>query len=424
MGFFSKVGSFVKKAAGAVVSGAKKVWEKTKEVAVNAVVWMAEKAERFVGQIKKVVENIKPFIQEKLRPFLKVAAVAVGVPFPWLSAAILKFDVVLGKIAEFSESKLVQKVERALQWVIDAAKQIKERLLQPQEIEEAYERREVLQEAKDTLRGADRNLVEVAELINNFVIIRSVIDKALEDNNVKDFEHYLRLRAAQKLMAGAEQTIVSAKSFENITEDDVFLLKVGANLIASNPQLSDEDAIRLDELICIKFGNKLIPFVFEEMIVAWNQNLNVMEKDWKQKNQQLSKNEVLRRRISMAKKLSEISAEEERILTDLDVNVPAMKADLNALGKRTREMRNYVYAAEGFIQVLEKTAEELEAEDRSYLAEDGGRVGMIIIDCAQHGKPWEDLSEEEKDLIIDYANIFEEASQQRTSQLLQLEFAA
>lgn len=424
MGFFSKVGSFVKKAAGAVVSGAKKVWEKTKEVAVNAVVWMAEKAERFVGQIKKVVENIKPFIQEKLRPFLKVAAVAVAVPFPWLSAAILKFDVVLGKIAEFSESKLVQKVERALQWVIDAAKQIKERLLQPQEIEEAYERREVLQEAKETLRGADRNLVEVAELINNFVIIRSVIDKALEDNNVKDFEHYLRLRAAQKLMAGAEQTIVSAKSFENITEDDVFLLKVGANLIASNPQLSDEDAIRLDELICIKFGKKLIPFVFEEMIVAWNQNLNVMEKDWKQKNQQLSKNEVLRRRISMAKKLSEISAEEERILTDLDVNVPAMKADLNALGKRTREMRNYVYAAEGFIQVLEKTAEELEAEDRSYLAEDGGRVGMIIIDCAQHGKPWEDLSEEEKDLIIDYANIFEEASQQRTSQLLQLEFAA
>ncbi|WP_169929020.1 hypothetical protein [Macromonas bipunctata] len=112
------------------------------------------------------------------------------------------------------------------------------------------------------------------------------------------------------------------------------------------------------------------------------------------------------------------------LLTDLDVNVPAMKADLNALGKRTREMRNYVYAAEGFIQVLEKTAEELEAEDRSYLAEDGGRVGMIIIDCAQHGKPWEDLSEEEKDLIIDYANIFEEASQQRTSQLLQLEFAA
>lgn len=45
---------------------------------------------------------------------------------------------------------------------------------------------------------------------------------------------------------------------------------------------------------------------------------------------------------------------------------------------------------------------------------------MIIIDCAQHGKRWEELTEDEQSLIIDFANIFEEASRERASRLVEV----
>ena len=45
---------------------------------------------------------------------------------------------------------------------------------------------------------------------------------------------------------------------------------------------------------------------------------------------------------------------------------------------------------------------------------------MIIIECAQHGKQWEELSESEQFLIIDFANIFEEASRARAARLVEV----
>lgn len=45
---------------------------------------------------------------------------------------------------------------------------------------------------------------------------------------------------------------------------------------------------------------------------------------------------------------------------------------------------------------------------------------MIIIECAQHGRQWEELTEDEQALIIDFANIYEEASRARAAKLVEV----
>ena len=59
-------------------------------------------------------------------------------------------------------------------------------------------------------------------------------------------------------------------------------------------------------------------------------------------------------------------------------------------------------------------------DDKEYLIEQVGVVGKIIIDCAQNGKKWEVLTDDEQELIIDFANIFKKQSLERASQLVEV----
>lgn len=106
------------------------------------------------------------------------------------------------------------------------------------------------------------------------------------------------------------------------------------------------------------------------------------------------------------------------MLSELETRLPELQATMEAKRKHTNEMRNYVFAAEGFLQMLEKEPEEFEGQE--YLMEDSSAVGMVIIECAQFGKRWEDLDSEQQSLIIDFANIFEKASRERASKLVEV----
>ncbi|MDQ3593452.1 MAG: hypothetical protein M3531_01710, partial [Pseudomonadota bacterium] len=154
------------------------------------------------------------------------------------------------------------------------------------------------------------------------------------------------------------------------------------------------------------------------MIMAWGCNLDTMEQEWKAQSQAIAKDQVLLRRLEIGQRLSELDAEEATILADLQAKVPALKAQMDGKRKRANEMRSYVFAAEGFLQMLEKNPEDF--ADKEYLLEDSSAAGMIIIECAQHGKQWEELSESEQFLIIDFANIFEEASRARAARLVEV----
>lgn len=439
MGWFSSmcssIGSAISSAASAVVGGissiasgvaniASKAWEKTKEVAAKAVNWMAEKAETFVGSIKKVWQSVRPFIDSHIRPL--VLAAAAVMPWPWLKGALLALDKGLAYISVFDKSPLADKIDKGIRWAINAAKNLKKTLLKnPEEIEEAEERKQVFEEAIAQMPPKEAKSVELAAMINDFVLVQTAIKNTFDKNEICDFEHYLRLRATQKLLKYAEKTLTSAADIEEITDDDIFLLKAGAGLLAAIPLLSDADAIHLDNIIRTRYGKKLIPFVFEEMVMAWGQNLGELEKQLKTETVLLSKNTVLLRRLEMAKRISDdISVEEENALNEMKSETVAIKLKVEVLSAQMREKKNYVYAAEGFLQTLEKSQEELAAEGRDYLAEEGGQVGMIIIDCAQHGRKWETLSERDQMLIIDYANIFKNESEIRARQLVEVEVGA
>ena len=434
MGFWSSVGSFFSSAASAVSSAvssvtssvasvASKAWEKTKEVAATAVNWMAEKADTFVGSVKKVWQTVKPFIDSHIRPLVRMAAAAV--PYPWMKAALIALDKGLGYLANIDRSPLVKKLCAAIEWAINAAKNLKGKVLKKrEEVEEAEERKKVFEEARAHMPPEESKSVQLAEMINDFVLVQSAIQETFEQNSIRDFEHYLRLRATQKLLKYAEQTLNTATDIEQISQDDIFLLKAGAGLLAAKPQLSDAEAIRLDGIISKRYGKKLIPFVFEEMVMAWGKSLGELESQLKTETATLSKNTVLLRRLEMAKKISDITSEEETVLKQLKEETTTSKARVDELSAQTREKKNYVYAAEGFLQTLEKSQEQLSAEGRDYLAEEGGQVGMIIIDCAQHGRKWNTLTEDEQMLIIDYANIFKEESETRTQQLVEVEVGA
>lgn len=419
----STISSAVSSVASTVKNVASKAWEKTKEVAAKAVNWMAEKAETFIGNVKKVWQSVRPYIDSHIRPLVQMAAQAV--PWPWLKVALMALDKGLAYVSAFDRSPLAKKIDAAIRWAINAAKSLKDKYLQTtEEVEEANERKQVFEEAMAKMPAEEAKSVELAAMINDFVLVQTAIKNTFDKNEIQDFEHYLRLRATQKLLKYAEQTLNSATDIDQITEDDIFLLKAGAGLLASNPELSDMDAIRLDSIIQKRYRKKLIPFVFEEMVMAWGQNLGNLENQLKTETGTLSKNTVLLRRLEMAKKISEISAEEEAVLSQMKTETAEIKSQVDTLSAKTREQKNYVYAAEGFLQTLEKSQEELTAEGRDYLAEEGGQVGMIIIDCAQHGRKWETLNEEEQMLIIDYANIFKEESEQRTQQLVEVEVGA
>ncbi|EOL9020195.1 hypothetical protein ACP6QU_001859 [Cronobacter dublinensis] len=421
MGFWSSVGNFCSSVASAVTSTASRVWNGIKETAAKTVSWMAEKAETFVGSVKSVWEKVKPFISNVIRPIVQNAAKLAEkmLPqFPWVGGALKALDKALGLLVEWDKSDLAKRIGKAIEWAINKAKQLKDLFLTPEEMDEASEHEQALREARNQMRGEAASAVDLASLITLYAQLSTRIKDVLDNIQINDFEHYLRLRASQKLLKETEQNLTRAQDIDTITDDDLFLIETGNELLKPNPQLSDDATQRLDQVVMVRFGKRLIPFVFEEMIMAWGYSLQDMENEWKSLNDGLSKEQVLLRRLQIGQRLGDLQEHEVSMLNELEARLPVQQAEMEAKRKRTNEMRNYVFAAEGFLQMLEKEPEEF--ADQEYLMEDSSTVGMIIIECAQFGKRWEELNTEQQSLIIDFANIFEKASRARASKLVEV----
>lgn len=417
MGFWSSISSAFSSAASTV----SRAWSSVKETAAKAVGWMADKAEAFVGSVKSVWEKVKPFISNVIRPIVQNAAKLAEkmLPqYPWMGSALKALDKALEILVEWDKSELAQRIGKAIEWAISKAKQLKGLLLTSDEMEEARKHEQALREAREQVRGDAANAIDLASLITCYAQLSTRIQDVLDNIQIRDFEHYLRLRASQKLLKNIEQHLVEAQDIETITDDDLFLLEIGNELLKPTPQMSDEATERLDRVVMARFGKRLIPFVFEEMAMAWGYNLQTMENDWKLDNEKISKEQVLLRRLQIGQRLDDLEENELAILSELESRLPKEQAEMEVKRKRTNEMRNYVFAAEGFLQMLEKEPGEFEGQE--YLMADSSEVGMIIIECAQFGKRWEELNSEQQSLIVDFANIFEKASRERVSKLIEV----
>lgn len=150
----------------------------------------------------------------------------------------------------------------------------------------------------------------------------------------------------------------------------------------------------------------------------------ILEEEWEKKNSTLSKERLLHNRTVRAQKYEELEPSEISALNDLAISLPRDTVALEQLGEDLLARRNYVNAAEGFLQMLEKDEQQLIAEGKEYLLEQGAMVGTLLIDCSQNDRAWASLSREEQGLINDFANIFGADCQKRTEAGLLVEVMA
>lgn len=420
MGFFSGLASFFGDAAKAVVSGAKKTFSKAKEYAGKAIGWMAEKGESFIGTVKDMWSTVKPWI-EKIVPWVEKAAEAL--PWPWLRVAALGVAKGLQALLMLENSPIMKKIEEALLWAIEAAKKLRETFFTQAEEEQAAQRQKDFEEAMGLMQTEEqKQSVRFAAIINDYLLIQTRIQKVLDNDRVTNFEHYLRLRATQKLLKEAEKTLQTAESLDEITADDLTLLQMGQKLLATNPEMDEFELNELNRIIARRFSGKtLIPFVFEEMIRAWEVKYQNMDGKWNRMNKELASTKNVIRKLEVTMKVQGLSSQEEKELSELKSIYTSSSYRKDILEKDTRAMKSYVHAAEGFLQFLEKTPEQLAEEGLDFMAHSVEEVGKIIIDCAQNSKPWDALTEDEKSLIIDYSNIFAEASKKRSESLVEID---
>lgn len=439
MGFWSSIGSAVSsvgRAVGSVASavgrGVSAVYNTAKVVAGKAVGWIAEKAEGFVAGVKNAWNTVKPYV-EQIRFVLGKAAKATQA-IPWLSSALSMLDLALGALTAFEKSPIAKKVEQAINWAIKIAQRwrgsgtpaVNDRERESDRLSEAD-----LEEAKKhqaNLRFAEREVVsedqrhqlELAAIFNDYEIASTDLANTI-DSAPEDFEHYLRLRATQKLLVMADKTFRTAKTVDDISADDIFLVRIASDLIKANPELSNEAAARLDRLLIERHGKKLLPFVFEELIASWAKRAETLDKQWTLDNKVHAKESTLYKFLSGAEVIqSELSEEESRQLAALKVEVPRQKEALDALATRQRDVERYVGAAEGLLQVLEKEEQQIKDEDREYLLEDAEHIGRLLIECAQAEIPFSRLDTEDQALMTDYANIFKKESKKRMKSLLEV----
>ncbi len=410
VGFFSDIW-------GGIKSVASNVWSTVKETAGEVVGWMAEKAEGFVGAVKNVWKAVKPHLDKVQLALRAGAAFLTTTPLAFLSPVLLALDKGITVLTTFSNSPVAKKVDQAIKFAINIAKKWqagKEQSLGVDELKEAKRHQETFRLAeRESASEDERHKLELMAAVNDFQIARTDLANAL-DGEPSNFEHYLRLRATQKLLNMSEKAFLSAKTAGDLGADDLFLVRIASDLVKENPALNSLAADRLDKILSQKYGKPLISFVYEELIAAWKVDAASLSKELSEAQNRISKDIVLLRRLTADKKIqSELSKEDSAILERLEAEVPKQEREVNDLATRQRDVERYANAAEGFLQLLEKTPEQLEQEDRAYVLEEGNTVGKIIIDVADKKIPFSSLSKEDQSLINDFSNVFKKEAGER-----------
>ncbi|MDD2721862.1 MAG: hypothetical protein PHH47_11205 [Gallionella sp.] len=430
MGFWSSVASVVSSAVSAVSSAASAAWNTAKAVAGKAIGWMAEKAEGFVDGVKKVWAAVEPHVG-KIQAFLR--SVAATVPIPWVKAVCLALDRGIGALTTFANSPIAKKIDAAIKWGIEIAKRWqqteKKRDVDQEELDRLNE--EELKEAKrhqETFRFSERESASEDErhklglmaAINDYEIAKTELANTI-DAKPADFVHFLRLRATQKLLAMADKQFRAAKTIEDLSADDLFLVRIASDLIKEAPELSNEAAQRLDRLLTERYGKKLAPFVYEELIASWAKRAEVLENQWEAENRAYAKDSMLLKRLCIAKDIqAELDPNELAELTRLETSVPEQKKICDELATKQHDLERYVGAAEGLLQSLEKSEDQLIADGHEYLIKEGCDVGRVLTDCAEHDRAFSELELNEQELITDYSNIFKKDSKARMQSILEV----
>ncbi|WP_338561934.1 hypothetical protein [Erwinia sp. E_sp_B04_7] len=410
MGLFNWISSASRAVGSAIVNTAKRM-------ANDAISWMAEEAEGFMGSISRMWQRVKPFINHVR---VAVQAISKFVPWPWLQKALQGIELLLASLEQIEKSDLFMRVKKAIEWIIKWAKEYQKKQMDEAAMAEARANAQAWNEARAHMQDEERPIASALSLMNNYLLVKAEVALAVSKDDLQDFEYFLRLRAVQKLLAYYETSMISIEQTGEISPDMYFIVEAAQALIAEQASFSEAQMLKLDEMTQRLFGKPIIPFIFEEMIMAWEINRKSTEAEWEALNRQLAKENMLLKRLKRAESYNEIEPDEVVELNNLNISVPRDTETLQQLQQEAMEKRFYVNAAEGFLQMLEKDEATLLVEGRDYLLEQGAEVGQLLMTCAQQGRSWSSLSTEQQALIVDFANIFEQDCRERTAQLVEV----
>lgn len=421
MGLFSWLGS----AVNAVVGGVTKA---VKTVAAKAIDFMANKAESFVGEVKQAWRKVKPYVLMAQAPLQKLAAATATIPI--IGTVVNVFSSGVNSLLALENSEVLNKIEKAITFAANKARDLEKQIkngeiawLSPEEYEEAIKNRKSFRSAEkeaDSLTPAQKHTLDMATAINDFGIAKTDLQNAIKAG-WGNYEHYLRLRATEKLLTNVEAAVIQAGSIDGLTEDDWFLVRTASDLVKDDPEMKEAAAVRLDTILRNKYGKPLQSFVYEELIVDWKANALELSKRLREKTEELAKSRVSLKNLQTAKEIQgELDAKESAELAHLEKIVPALETELAALAIQRDDMDRYSDAAEGFLQLVEKSEAQLEDEDRGYVLDEALTVRDILLKVGESKLPYSSLEPDQRELIRDFANIFHFDAVNRTKALVEV----
>ncbi len=438
MGFFGSLWDGVCSVASRVVDTVKEVAVKAARAAGNVLVKLAEFGEKVVSAVRRVWPKIKPYLEKAAMIIVKVAkgvSLALrAIPHPWaqtLAAFISKGALIVEKgivaLLALENSPILKKIDKALKFILPKMKELGSTLLSWAEIQESRQIQKDLNQLTVVPQSAEEKLLILTKVLNKYQILKSTVVKMLEENSVSNMEHYLQLKATEKIFKKFQERVSSGLKIEELTSEDLFIFDMADVLVSETPMLSEKERERFDKIVEKMFGKSLLAIVFGEMVTFWSTTLEIDNKKRIELKETLAKKEVLKNRLEKDLEFEiALEPDELKTLEQLKSEIPALQEEYNKLLNDIIHQEAYIYAAEGMQRAFEDNilevveSEETEATIQNQIPE----LAELLIGCFRNGIQWESLTEAEQGLIRDFANIFQAASKQRAGNLITVQAVA
>ena len=408
LSFISSVASAAGDFVGRTVSATVRM---AREVASATLVFMGEFGEAIIGGVKQVWSAVRPYVGV-VRAALQ--AVAANASIHWIGVVAHALDRTLGALTMFERSPVAQVVEAALNWMIRKGKELKERAqrdvfidVDAIEAAEAQKHGDALRLGMSSVPEELRHEIRTAAMFTDLYAVSGKLNEIIENEKVvKNFDLFLQVRAVQKLIKNLYQKVASAKDTQEISEDDHFVASIARDLIDDRTELSPDQAARLDDILCKRTGQRLDVFVLEELVPVFKARHDELDKQWSIQNQRLAQTSASAHLIETSKVFAfdnKLSEEEEAHLINLKKEQSALEIAIEETRKKREFSLACAGAAEGLVQMLENSTEELSEHDLAFQKSEIEGISPLLRKCFDNPDAWSVLSSEQRTLLTEYA---------------------
>lgn len=405
---FSSAVSYVGSAVSSAVSAVGRVASKVAGFAGKVLSTVAFVGEKVIKTVKAVWPVVKPWVA-------KFSVLLNGIPYvgPYLAKAaqvLLTLD----------KSPILKKIGEIAERVLPKAKALGEALTKWADIQKARQEQDELEEAEAEMENDEqRRALRLTEFINKFIIVNSTITKLIEEDRVTDLESYLRIRADARTLEKMKDKLNNIKSINEVSADDLFILDF-TDKITTEKEVTGSEADRFSNLVEKIFGKPIIAVVFDEMIKQWEADLQMDRAKKEDAFDAFNEAQTTYDRCVRLEKAGDATEEDLAEMRKLKEKLPKLEAAHSELQKAIGHRQDYIEAAEGMLRVYEgdESLAEVVGADVDVIKDNVEEVGLVVIDCMNRGKQWEELSEESKGLIVDFSNIFRKAAKMRSKEVV------